>query len=147
MSHFHEPTHANASVKINKLNTTHNFFVKEKPNIMKYTKTNQVCNQTPNTNEIDQVIKRNINTCEQLTQSKSNTKSRVILKESCFCSRPVTLLSVLVLQGEWGSIANGIAGGGGRYCRNSGKGGRGFYFWNFVDFKPHTSGRRRLFTA
>ena len=43
--------------------------------------------------------------------------------------RPVTLLSVLVLQGEWGSIANGITGGGGRYCRNSGKGGRGFHFW------------------
>ena len=42
---------------------------------------------------------------------------------------PVTLLSVLVFQGEGGSIVNGIAGGGGRYCRNSGKGGRGFHFW------------------
>ena len=49
-------------------------------------------------------------------------------------SRPVTLLSVLVFQGEGGSIVNGIAGG--RYCRNSGKGGRGFHFWKIDrDFK------------
>ena len=43
-------------------------------------------------------------------------------------NRPVTLLSVLVFQGEWGRITNGIAGGGGRNCRNSVKGGRGFQF-------------------
>ena len=44
-----------------------------------------------------------------------------------FVHRPVTLLSVLVLQGEGGSIiANGIVGGGN--CRNSGKGVGDFIF-------------------
>ena len=49
-----------------------------------------------------------------------------------------------------GGITNGIAGGGRRYCRNSGKGGRGFHFWRidrdflifqkFCAFKPPHSG-------
>ena len=43
-------------------------------------------------------------------------------------NRPVTLLSVLVLQGEGGSIANGIAGGGEVLQKKFGKGGSGISF-------------------
>ena len=43
-----------------------------------------------------------------------------------FINRPVTLLSVLVFQGEWGSIANGIGGGGGIANLKIGEGGIAF---------------------
>ena len=50
------------------------------------------------------------------------TVYRVSVRKNCQTCRPVVGTGI---SGGGGSIANGIAGG---YCRNSGKGGRGFYF-------------------
>ena len=69
-------------------------------------------------------------------------------------SRPVTLLSVLVLQGEGGSIANGITGGGGGIAEIRERGVGGFIFGkltvvflifkNFVHLNPRAAVRLRL---